>query len=54
MWIILYKPDNDAQSWVALKSYDNKAGAISHASLVAGEFFMVKVMDPDGALIWSN
>lgn len=54
MWIILYKPDNESQPWSALKSYGNKASAISHASLAATEYFIVKVTDPDGSVIWAN
>jgi len=35
-------------------SYDNKPIAIINASRVLGEYFMIKVTDPDGSVIWSN
>ena len=54
MWIVQCKPNNDAQPWSTLGSYDNKASAILHASRVSGECFKVKVDDQDGSVIWSN
>ncbi len=54
MWIVEYKPNNDSQLWMFLESYDNKASAILHASRVSEEYYMVKVTDPDGSVIWSN
>lgn len=54
MWTVEYKPDNDSQPWMTLDSYDNKASAILHASRVSGDYYMVKVTDPDGSVIWSN
>ena len=54
MWIVEYKPDNDSQPWTALDSYDDKASAILHASRVSGDYYMVKVTDPDGSVIWRN
>ena len=54
MWIVQYKPNNDSQTWSLLESYDNKVRVVLHASRVSGEYFMVKVIDPDGCVIWSN
>jgi len=54
MWIVHYKPNNDSQEWSILESHDNKASALVHASRVSGDYFMVKVTDPDGGLIWVN
>ena len=54
MWAVQCKPNNDSQPWSTLGSYDNKASAILHASRVLGECFMVKVIDPDGGLVWLN
>ena len=52
MWIVKCKPNNNSHSWSTLGSYDDKASAILHASRVSGECFMVKVIDPDGSVIW--
>ena len=54
MWIVQCKPNNDSQPWSDLGSYDNKVSAILYASRVSGEYFMVKVIDPDGSVIWTN
>lgn len=54
MWIVHYIPNNDSQPWSTMGSYDNKAIAIINASRVLGEYFMIKVTDPDGSVIWSN
>lgn len=54
MWTVEYKPDNDSQPWTTMDSYDNKASAILNASRVSGDYYMVKVTDPDGSVIWSN
>jgi hypothetical protein len=54
MWIVQYIPNNDSQPWSTLASYENKASAILHASKASAEYFMVKVIDPDGSVIWSN
>lgn len=54
MWIVQYKPNNDSQAWSPLESYDNKAKALLHASRVSAEYFMIKVTDPDGCVIWRN
>ena len=54
MWIVQHKPKNDSQPWSHLDSYDNKASALIYASQASSEYFMVKVTDPDGSVIWSN
>jgi len=54
MWQVHYIPNKDAQPWSTLGSYDNKADAIINASRVLGDYFMIKVTDPDDSVIWSN
>jgi hypothetical protein len=54
MWTLQYKPNKDSQPWSTLDSYDNRLSAIVRASWVSREYFMVKVIDPDGTVIWSN
>lgn len=52
MWVVHCKLNNDSRSWSILGSYENKAAAISHASRVSGECFMIKVTAPDGSVVW--
>jgi len=52
MWNIKYKPNNDSQPWSILECYASKAMALIHASRASGEFFMVKVIDGEGRIIW--
>jgi len=54
MWTVHFKTDNDSQSWSTLDSYYSSGSAIARASSVSGEYFMVKVTDPDGSVIWNN
>ena len=54
MWVVQYRPDNEAQPWSILESYDNKASALISASNAAEDYFMVIVIDPEGSIIWSN
>jgi hypothetical protein len=52
MWNVEYKPTSDSQTWVILKSYDNKTSACFKAFQVSNNYFMVKVMDTDGNVLW--
>ena len=54
MWNVQYKRHNAAQLWSVLGNYDNKESALIHASQALGYYFMVKVTDPEGTVIWSN
>ena len=54
MWTVHFKPNNDSQPWSTVDSYNNRISSILRASWVSGKYFMVKVTDPDGSVIWSN
>ena len=54
MWNVQYKRHNASQAWNVLGNYDNKENALIHATRALGYYFMVKVTDPDGNVIWSN
>jgi hypothetical protein len=54
MWTVQYIPNSDSQSWSILGAYDNKAIAIINAYRVSAKYFMIKVTEPDGCIIWSN
>ena len=53
-WVLHYRPDNVSQPWSVLCTYDNKLSAIIKANQVSSKYFMVKVIDPDGSITWSN
>ena len=52
MWDIEYKPNSNAQEWTVLDLYDNKTSACIEASRISDDYFMLKVTEPDGSLIW--
>ena len=54
LWVLHYRPDKVSQPWSILDTYDNKLSAIIRANQVSSEYFMVKVIDPDGSITWSN
>ena len=54
MWTVKYKPNNDSQAWLTLKSYDNKSQALLHAARVSGNYYKVSVIDPDYKIIWRH
>lgn len=54
MWTAYFKASNNAQPWTALDSYYSSVGAITRAIGVSNKYFMIKVTDPDGSVIWTN
>ena len=54
MWVVHYRPDKVSQPWSILDSYDKKVNAIIKAYQVSSEYFMIKVIGPDGSIIWSS
>ena len=54
IWAVHYRPDNVSQPWAILDSHDKKLSAIIKAYQVSANYFMVKVIDPDGNIIWSS
>ena len=52
--VIQYRPDKVSQPWSILDSYDKRLNAIIKAYQVSAKYFMIKVIDPDGSIIWSN
>lgn len=53
-WALHYRPDKVSQPWSILETHDNKLSAINRAYQISGEYFMVKVTDPDGSITWSK
>jgi hypothetical protein len=54
MWILHFIPDNVSQPWSVLDSFDDKINAIIKAYQVSSQYYMVKVTDMDGRVIWST
>jgi len=49
---VQYKSSNAAQSWSTYGMY-NENGALGTAERIAGRYFMVRVVDPDGYVVWT-
>jgi delta-aminolevulinic acid dehydratase/porphobilinogen synthase len=54
MWVLYYRPDNVSQPWSVLDTFDTKVNAIIKAYQVSSEYFMIKVIDTEGRVIWST
>lgn len=54
MWKVEHKPNNGIQPWSAVKTYDNKTAAMLYAAAVSGQFYLIKVVAPDGSVVWCN
>lgn len=53
-WVVHYRADNVSQPWSILDSYDKRVSAIIKAYQISANYFMVKIIDPDGNVIWSD
>jgi len=51
MWMVHSKSNKDSQLWPIVGAYDNKMGAMRHASRLLGNGFKVLVKGPDGKVI---
>lgn len=54
MWVVHYRPDKVSQPWSILGSFDKKVDAIIKAYQVSSKYFMIKVVGPDGNIVWST
>jgi delta-aminolevulinic acid dehydratase/porphobilinogen synthase len=54
MWVLHYRPEKVSQPWYVLGTFDTKVNAIIKAYQVSSEYFMIKVTDMDGRVIWST
>lgn len=52
MWKVQYRQNDDSEPWLTLKQFDNKGDAVMYALRISGDYFLVKVIDADDALIW--
>ena len=54
MWKVQFKSHNAAQAWSSHGSYGNESAALSSAERISGNYFMVRVIDPNGNTVWSS
>jgi hypothetical protein len=52
MWLVKSKSDKEPELWSTVGAYDNKTGAIIHASRLLDESLMIIVTDPYDNIIW--
>lgn len=54
MWIVQFKPNNANQAWSTFGRYGSETSGLHNASRIAGRYFMVRVVGPDGRVVWSG
>ncbi len=52
MWTVQCKSNDDSQPWSTLQQFDNKGDAVLYALRISADYYLVKVIDADDALIW--
>jgi hypothetical protein len=50
---VKFKSHSANQAWSTLGYYGSEQSALANASRVADKYFMVIVVDPSGATVWS-
>jgi len=53
MFKVQYKSHNAAQAWSTHGSYGSESSALSVAERISSKNFMVRVLDPNGNVVWS-
>jgi len=53
MYKVQYKCSNANQAWNTAGSYGSESDALASAARAAEKYFMVRVLDQDGNLVWS-
>lgn len=54
MFRVQYKSHNAAQAWTTHGSYGSEHSALLSATRLSGRMFMVRVVDPDGLVVWTG
>ena len=52
MWKVQYKHANASSSWSTNGTYGSEATAMNVASSIAHKHFAVRVLDPNGHVVW--
>jgi len=53
MYKVQYKSHNAFQAWMNHGTYGNESLALSAADRISGRYFMVRVVDKRGAVVWT-
>ncbi len=54
MYRVQYKTHNASQAWMTKGNYSSESEALGSASRIAGRYFMVRVINTIGFVIWSG
>ena len=54
MYRVQYKSQNALQSWVSYGSYGNEMSALNVAARIGSRYFMVRVLDRIGLVIYAS
>lgn len=53
MYKVQYKSQNAIQSWINYGSYGSEASALGVAMRISAKYLMVRVLAPNGSLVYS-
>lgn len=54
MYRVEYKTHNGSQAWQSHGLYGSEQSALSSAGRIADRYSMVRVLDPNGSVVWSG
>jgi hypothetical protein len=52
MYKVQFKSHNALQAWMGYGTYGSEGAAIQSATRIAGKYFMVRVIDAGGHIVW--
>ena len=54
MYKVQFKVANPGNAWAGYGSFGSQSVALQAAARISTKYFMVRVVDDKGALVWSN
>ena len=54
MYKVQFKAANPGNAWAGYGSFGNQSTALQAAARISSKYFMVRVIDDKGSLVWSN
>ena len=54
MFKVQFKVANPGNAWAGYGSFGNQSTALQAAVRISSKYFMVRVVDDKGSLVWSN
>ena len=54
MFKVQFKAVNPGNAWAGYGSFGNQSTALQAAARISSKYFMVRVVDDKGSLVWSN